>query len=57
MRIQTDKAMFLFVLERNPQAKNGPFGLLSDFCGKTAVPASRPKRAGYDQNMTGRIFT
>jgi hypothetical protein len=48
--------MFLLVLERNPQAKNGPFGLLREFCGKTIVPASWPKRAGYDQKSTGWIF-
>jgi hypothetical protein len=57
MRIGIDKPMFLFVLERNPQAKNGPFGLLREFCGKTIVPASWPKRAGYDQKSTGWIFT
>jgi hypothetical protein len=56
MTIQSGKAMFLFVLERNPQAKNGPFGLLREFCGKTIVPASWPKRAGYDQKLTGWIF-
>jgi hypothetical protein len=57
MTIQSGKAMFLLVLERNPQAKNGPFGLLSKFCGKNIVPASWPKRAGYDQKITGWIFT
>jgi hypothetical protein len=57
MTIQSGKAMFLFVLERNPQAKNGAFGLLSKFCGKNIVPASWPKRAGYDQKSTGWIFT
>jgi hypothetical protein len=56
MMIQSDKPMFLFVLERNPQAKNGAFGLLSKFCGKNIVPASWPKRAGYDQKSTGWIF-
>jgi hypothetical protein len=56
MRIGIDNPMFLFALERNPQAKSGPFGLLREFCGKTIVPASWPKRAGYDQKLTGWIF-
>jgi hypothetical protein len=48
--------MFLFVLEGNPQAKNGPFGLLAVFRRKTALPASWPKRVGYDPETTPGIF-
>jgi hypothetical protein len=56
MKSRIGKSMFLFVLERNPQAENGLFGLLRAFCGKIPVSASWPKRAGYGQKKYGRIF-
>jgi hypothetical protein len=56
MKSRIGKSMFLFVLERNPQAENGLFGLLRVFSEKIPVSASWPKRVGYGQKTYSRIF-
>jgi hypothetical protein len=56
MSARIGKPLFLLVLERFPQAKNGLFGLLRAFGRKIHVPASWPKRAGYDQKNCRPIF-
>jgi hypothetical protein len=47
----------MFALEHFPQAKNGVSEPLGRFEKKSDIPASWPKRVGYDQKKTSRIFT
>jgi hypothetical protein len=56
MKDRINKLLDLFALERYPQAKNGPFDLVCAIGAKIEVPASWPKRAGYEQKKSLRIF-